>query len=162
MPIIRREAGYFIEQMPELDELIASGKPDTNQLDRIAAAERIGDVFRFKLFDKQGAVTLVSDEAAYAIEDASSREHSAKAAEVLRTGISNVSLNDGTGKKEPSTALCRGLCTDRRPVGKPPRCRRSLYRPDENSRPVQDMFAALASACGRRSRDLRPANDGLS
>jgi diguanylate cyclase (GGDEF)-like protein len=44
-------------------------------------------------------MTLVSDEAAYASESATAREHSAKAAEVLRTGISNVSLNDGTGKK---------------------------------------------------------------
>ncbi len=92
-------AAYFIQHMPNLDELIANGRPDAGQLERIATAEKVGDVFRFKLFDSRGVMTLVSDEAAYASESATAREHSAKAAEVLRTGISNVSLNDGTGKK---------------------------------------------------------------
>ena len=92
-------ASYFIQHMPNLDELIATGSPDAGQLERIATAEKVGDVFRFKLFDRRGVMTLVSDEALYASESATAREHSAKAAEVLRTGISNVSLNDGTGKK---------------------------------------------------------------
>ena len=92
-------AAYFIEHMPNLDELIATGKPDASQLERIATAEKVGDVFRFKLFDRRGVRTLVSDEAAYAIEIASTGGDDANAVEVLRTGISKVSLNDGTGKK---------------------------------------------------------------
>jgi diguanylate cyclase (GGDEF)-like protein len=92
-------AAYFIEHMPNLDELIATGKPDASQLESIATAEKVGDVFRFKLFDKRGVRTLVSDEAAYAIEIASTGGDDANAVEVLRTGISKVSLNDGTGKK---------------------------------------------------------------
>lgn len=92
-------AAYFIEHMPNLDELIATGRPDASQLERIATAEKVGDVFRFKLFDRRGVRTLVSDEAAYAIEIASTGGDDANAVEVLRTGISKVSLNDGTGKK---------------------------------------------------------------
>jgi diguanylate cyclase (GGDEF)-like protein len=92
-------AAYFIEHMPNLDKLIATGKPDASQLERIATAEKVGDVFRFKLFDRRGVRTLVSDEAAYAIEIASTGGDDANAVEVLRTGISKVSLNDGTGKK---------------------------------------------------------------
>ena len=91
-------AAYFIEHMPNLDALIATGRPDASQLERIATAEKVGDVFRFKLFDRRGIRTLVSDEAASTNERTSSGEDS-KATEVLRTGISNVSLNDGTGKK---------------------------------------------------------------
>ncbi|MBS3650935.1 bifunctional diguanylate cyclase/phosphodiesterase [Pseudaminobacter sp. 19-2017] len=91
-------AAYFIGKMPNLDELISTGQADAAQLSVIAAAEHVGDVFRFKLFDRQGRTVLVSDEAAYAKEGGAG-EHSAKAAEVLRTGNSDVSLNDGTGKK---------------------------------------------------------------
>ena len=88
-------AAYFIEQMPNLDRLITTGRPDTSQRERITMAEKIGDVFRFKLFDRQGDLTLVSDESTFAVSD----DGNAKALDVMRTGISKVSLNDGSGKK---------------------------------------------------------------
>ncbi len=88
-------ASYFIEQMPNLNRLITTGRPDASQRERITTAEKIGDVFRFKLFDRQGDLTLVSDESTFAVSD----DGNAKALEVMRTGISKVSLNDGTGKK---------------------------------------------------------------
>jgi diguanylate cyclase (GGDEF)-like protein len=91
----REWASYFIEQMPNLNRLITTGSPDASQRERIATAEKIGDVFRFKLFDRQGDLTLVSDESASAVSD----DGNAKALEVMRTGTSKVSLNDGTGKK---------------------------------------------------------------
>src|SRR5215212_4471224 len=40
----REWAGYFIEQMPNLNRLIETGRPDASQMERIAAAEKIGDV----------------------------------------------------------------------------------------------------------------------
>ena len=92
-------ADYFIEHMPELDRLIVTGMPDADQLARLTVAEKIGDVFRFKLFDSTGAMTLVSDEAAYANESASAREHSTKAADVLRTGVASIAVKDGTGRQ---------------------------------------------------------------
>ena len=88
-------ASYFIEQMPNLNRLITTGRPDASQQERITTAEKIGDVFRFKLFDRRGDLTLVSDESTFAVSD----DGNAKAVEVMRTGISKVSLNDGTGKK---------------------------------------------------------------
>ena len=91
-------AHYFIGEMPALDQLIAAGRPDATQLAVIATAETVGDVFRFKLFDREGRTTLVSDEAAY-VKEGATYEHSAKAAAVLETGVSNISLNDGAGKK---------------------------------------------------------------
>lgn len=91
----RQWAAFFIEQMPNLNHLIVTGSPDASQRERIARAEKIGDVFRFKLFDRAGDLTLVSDESAFTGSD----DGNAKALEVMRTGISKVSLNDGTGKK---------------------------------------------------------------
>jgi diguanylate cyclase (GGDEF)-like protein len=91
----RQWAAFFIEQMPNLNRLIVTGSPDASQRERIATAEKVGDVFRFKLFDRAGDLTLVSDESAFAVSD----DGNVKALEVMRTGISKVSLNDGTGKK---------------------------------------------------------------
>jgi diguanylate cyclase (GGDEF)-like protein len=91
-------ADYFIDTMPGIEMLVAAGELNPEQRAVISTAEKLGNVFRFKLFDRQGGLVLVSDE----IEDAgiaSEREHSEKAAGVLATGRSNVSLNDGTGKE---------------------------------------------------------------
>ena len=91
----REWAGYFIEQMPNLNRLIETGSPDASQMERIAAAEKIGDVFRFKLFDRRGVLTLISDEGTFPM----SEDGNVKALEVLRSGISKVSLQDGSGKE---------------------------------------------------------------
>ena len=91
----REWAGYFIEQMPNLNRLIETGSPDASQMERIAAAEKIGDVFRFKLFDRRGVLTLVSDEGTFPM----SEDGNLKALEVLRSGVSKVSLEDGSGKE---------------------------------------------------------------
>ncbi len=69
------------------------------QVDVIKAAEKLGDVFRFKLFDLEGGVVLASDEASYEQEPAATRSHSDSAAEVLRTGRSEIEVKDGIGQQ---------------------------------------------------------------
>jgi diguanylate cyclase (GGDEF)-like protein len=86
---------FFIEEMPNLNRLISTGRPDASQLERIATAGKVGDVFRFKLFDRAGDLTLVSDESTFSVAD----DGNLKALEVMRTGINNVSLNNGSGKQ---------------------------------------------------------------
>ena len=93
----RSWADYFIRATPELDALLRVGSLTETQLAVVKTAEKVGDVFRFKLFDDAGGVVLVSDEAVYNAEPLP-REHSEKALEVASTGMANVSLNDGTGK----------------------------------------------------------------
>ncbi len=92
-------AEYFLDNMPGLDQLLADGRLDATQVDVIKAAETMGDVFRFKLFDLNGDMVVVSDEAAYNQEPVAEREHSGSAERVLATGISNISVKDGTGKQ---------------------------------------------------------------
>jgi diguanylate cyclase (GGDEF)-like protein len=94
----REWAGYFIEQMPNLDRLIATGNPDARQNEIIRTAAKVGDVFRFKLYSQRGDLTLVSDEGASTVLKAS-EDDSASAVAVMSTGISKVSLNDGAGKE---------------------------------------------------------------
>jgi diguanylate cyclase (GGDEF)-like protein len=91
-------ADYFIRTTPNLDGLLRTGTLDESQLAVVKTAETVGDVFRFKLFDRSGGLVLVSDEAAYNSEPVATREHSLNAEKVAATGIANISLSDGTGK----------------------------------------------------------------
>jgi len=94
----REWASYFIEQMPNLDRLIATGNPDARQNEVIKTAAKVGDVFRFKLFNQRGDLTLASDEGTSTVLKASEVD-SANALAVMRSGISKVSLKDGIGKE---------------------------------------------------------------
>jgi diguanylate cyclase (GGDEF)-like protein len=94
----REWAAYFIEQMPNLDRLIATGNPDARQNEIIRTAAKVGDVFHFKLYSQRGELTLVSDEGASTVLKAS-EDDSASALAVMSTGISQVSLSDGTEKE---------------------------------------------------------------
>ena len=92
----RHWADYFLGSMPNLDELIASGKPTTEQSDIIEAAQKIGDVFRFKLYDVGARQTLVSDDEAKADEgdDTESTVHNDEAAEALEAGTPVINISD--------------------------------------------------------------------
>jgi len=92
-------ADYFLANMPDLDGLLATGRLDEQQIEVIKAAEKLGDVFRFKLYDMQGGVVLTSDEARYEQEPAATRSHSDHAEEVIRTGTSRIEVNDGRGQQ---------------------------------------------------------------
>ncbi len=91
-------AAYFIDTMPRIAALTETGALAADQLEVVATAEKLGDVFRFKLFDSNGGLVLVSDEAMFNLEAPDEREHSDKAATVVATGESSISVNDGTGK----------------------------------------------------------------
>jgi len=91
-------AAYFTENIPRLPDLIESGKATPEQLALIRSAEKTGSVFRFKLFDAQGRLVLVSDEVEKAPQDASLREHNPEALVVLQSGASDIEVKDGRGK----------------------------------------------------------------
>jgi len=93
-------ADYFIQAMPRLEDVLTIGKLDSDQAQIVNQAESIGNVFRFKLFDEKGGTVIVSDETSYVTEAASDREHSRTAAAVLASGISDISMKDGTGKAD--------------------------------------------------------------
>lgn len=92
-------AEHFVEHTNNLPQLLATGRPDQNQLLQIEIAAHIGDVFRFKLFGADGNLVLISDEVSQSLEQGANSDHNGKAAEVLATNVANISLNDGTEKE---------------------------------------------------------------
>ena len=53
---------YVITRMPDLPGLVDTGVPTIVQQEVIREVRMLGGVFRFKLFDAQGRLTLISDE----------------------------------------------------------------------------------------------------
>ncbi len=91
-------ANYFAETLPGLPQLIETGKTTPEQLAIIRSSEKIGNVFRFKLFDAQGRLVLASDEVEKAPRDISLREHNPEALAVLQSGASDIEVKDGRDK----------------------------------------------------------------
>ena len=54
-------AKYFINTLPDLDRLLANGKLDGHQASVVSTAAKVGNVFRFKLYDAKGNTILESD-----------------------------------------------------------------------------------------------------
>jgi diguanylate cyclase (GGDEF)-like protein len=100
---------HFIEDMPNLDRLINTGKPDPRQRERIATAANVGDVFRFKLYDRQGVTTLISDESASAVDTTSHEEEKAEALMVMRTGIGMIIVDHGSEKENQPMIFVEAL-----------------------------------------------------
>src|SRR5690242_8331483 len=59
---------YFLRVMPDLDRLLAEGELSAAQSNVIETAEKVGGVFRFKLYNSTARQVLVSDDAEAADE----------------------------------------------------------------------------------------------
>ena len=89
-------AKYFIEAMPDLDPLLAGGKMNTQQQSLVSTAAKIGNVFRFKLYDAKGTAILESDPERFDKDADEDEDHiEDEALDVVRDKQSMVSLNDG-------------------------------------------------------------------
>ncbi|WP_417669293.1 putative bifunctional diguanylate cyclase/phosphodiesterase [Roseibium sp.] len=91
-------ASYLAETMPDLPELIKTGEPTQQQKAAINTAAHVGDVFRFKLFDRDAKLVLISDELGMPLEPGARSDHNGHASMVLSTGVSQIDVNDGTRK----------------------------------------------------------------
>lgn len=88
-------AQYLVIEMHGLERLIRSGELDKEQRRLIREMAGVGDVFRFKLFDENANVVLISDETHATLEPEATTDHNGLAAEVLRTGLPIVFLESG-------------------------------------------------------------------
>ena len=91
-------AKYFINTMPDLDPLLANGKLDDRQTSVVSTAAKVGNVFRFKLYDPKGNTILESDPETF--EKKADADHiDDDALDVVTSKQSMISLNDGTNER---------------------------------------------------------------
>jgi len=94
----RNWADYLAHAMPDLDALLETGVPDDAQNATIGTAVQVGDVFRFKLFDAEGRLVLISDERGTPLEPGAKTDHNGYARSVLESGVAVIEVHDGTRK----------------------------------------------------------------
>lgn len=92
-------AQYMVQKVPDLESLIASGQPTEEQASEIAESSNAGDVFRFKLFNANAHLVLVSDELQNRGGEFVLGDHNGLAAKVLTTGEIQLQFGDGTQKE---------------------------------------------------------------
>lgn len=95
----RNWATYLTKSMPNLDLLIATGDANEEQRAVIDKAVQVADVFRFKLFNSDAQVVLISDELGTPLEVGAKSDHNGNAYKVLVTGEAVIELKDGTQKQ---------------------------------------------------------------
>ena len=91
-------AKYFIDTMPDLDRLLANGKLDDRQTSVISTAAKVGNVFRFKLYDPVGKTVLESNPEHFT-RSADADHIDDEAIDVVKDRRSMISLNDGSNER---------------------------------------------------------------
>ncbi|MCV3270236.1 putative bifunctional diguanylate cyclase/phosphodiesterase [Roseobacter sinensis] len=92
--------GYMSARVPDLQRLIATGVPTDEQMNAIRQIRQVGDVFRFKLFDAQGRLVLISDESFISDPKGIATEFDPEPRQVVDTRIAMVDVYDGTEKPD--------------------------------------------------------------
>lgn len=91
--------GEFIRgRLPRIEALVSTGRPDPEQMQSIRDVRTLGDVFRFKLFDGQGRLTLVSDDSNLSGPAGVADTSDPEPLMVLATGRPVVEFKDGRAK----------------------------------------------------------------
>ena len=92
-------AGYFGAELDRIEEIAAGASLSQSEVQFIEHAAQLGDVFQFKLFDRDGRLRLVSgvEQAGLQAGDDLSA-HNEVAARVLAEGKPFTELFDGSGK----------------------------------------------------------------
>ncbi|MCK7614725.1 putative bifunctional diguanylate cyclase/phosphodiesterase [Roseibium sediminicola] len=91
-------ATYLSKSVPDLEQLIDNGEPTQAQAAVIDKAVQVADVFRFKLFDADARMVLISDELGAPLEAGARTDHNGHAREVIDTGQAVIELQDGREK----------------------------------------------------------------
>ncbi|WP_177220569.1 putative bifunctional diguanylate cyclase/phosphodiesterase [Poseidonocella sedimentorum] len=91
---------YMSSHISDIETLLATGVPTEDQIKSIGDMRAVANVFRFKLFDDQGRLVLISDDEFVANPQGVAPEADPDPRMVLETMKPIVSVNDGTLKPD--------------------------------------------------------------
>ena len=92
-------AEYFADNLDNIEAIAAGAAVTSQDLAFFEDAQQIGKIFRFKLFDPEGRLRLVSDQLDEEITNGPSlSDHNQKAILALKTGVPFTEVKDGTNK----------------------------------------------------------------
>jgi len=95
-------ASYLAQSIPDFEAIAEGAKPSSASMTFFERAQKVGHVFRYKIFDRHGYLRLVSDElTAIGTDTQNLSEHNAAAASVLAMGRPHVIPKEGTAPARP-------------------------------------------------------------
>ncbi|MFK8035221.1 MAG: putative bifunctional diguanylate cyclase/phosphodiesterase, partial [Hyphomicrobiales bacterium] len=92
-------AEYMVRKIPDVEKLVPGSALTELQIREIEESANVGDAFRFKLFDADGRLVLVSDELQTAGREIEQGDHNGRAKRALETGEIQLEFGDGTQKE---------------------------------------------------------------
>lgn len=96
---MRQWSGYINNSMPDLEQIIHTGRPTAEQLQQLEIMREVGNVFLFKLFAPDGTLVLISDEVSTRASGDSVGLVNARARSAFQTGQIVISVKNGKGEK---------------------------------------------------------------
>ncbi len=94
-------AEYMASQIRDIEGLLDSATPAPDQIATMRDLRHLGDVFRFKLYDREGRLVLISDDAVLAgAQPLPAAEPDTEALEVILTHAPFAAVKDGTQKPD--------------------------------------------------------------
>lgn len=93
---------YLSESLYDLDTITFGFPPSARSLSILQISQRVGDIFRYKIFNAEGQLVLVSDDLNYRFEGAARlADHNPAAARVIATGEAYIDVREGDGDTRP-------------------------------------------------------------
>lgn len=90
---------YISSELKRIDAIAAGAELTDNEENFLQGVSRFGDVFRFKIFDNDGHLSLISDQlGSLATKGSDLGKHNKKAASVLSSGVPFTELASGLDK----------------------------------------------------------------
>ena len=98
----RMWASYLAQSVTDLEQIARGERPSPASMTFFERAQKVGNVFRYKIFDASGHLRLVSDElTAFGTDAQNLGEHNASAAAVLAAGKPHVVAKEGKPPARP-------------------------------------------------------------
>ncbi len=94
---LRQWTDYINNHLPDLEQVVATGKPTHEQLRKLEIMREVGSVYRFKLFAPDGTLVLVSDEKSTRVAGDSVGRRNPRAVTAFQTGKIHIAVKDGKG-----------------------------------------------------------------
>lgn len=95
-------ATHLAETLPGIHNIVQGHPPSWQARELLEQTRSAGDVFRYKIFDAQGELVLVSDNPYFRLDDnANLNEHNPMAAQVPITGRAFIDVRQGDGHTRP-------------------------------------------------------------
>lgn len=95
-------ASYLAQNVGDLGQIAQGHKPEAASMAFFEQAQKVGNVFRYKIFDPDGRLRLVSDELTAAGTDAQNLgQHNAAAAQAIAAGQPLVVAKEGNSPARP-------------------------------------------------------------